>query len=129
MRFSLRPLRVALLGLLALAAPAFADPAQNGPWLHATSLIGQPKYPEGFKHYDYVNPDAPKGGLARLSNMGGFDTFNPILPKGEAADGLGLVFESLMDRSLDEASKGRRRERHPPRVAGGRLGEWTREQP
>jgi microcin C transport system substrate-binding protein len=104
MRISLRPFRVALLGLLALAAPAFADPAQNGPWLHATSLIGQPKYPEGFKHYDYVNPDAPKGGLARLSNMGGFDTFNPILPKGEAADGLGLVFESLMDRSLDEAS-------------------------
>ena len=86
------------------AAPAFADPAQNGPWLHATSLIGQPKYPEGFKHYDYVNPNAPKGGMARLSSMGSFDTFNPILPQGEPADGLGLVYETLMDRSLDESS-------------------------
>jgi microcin C transport system substrate-binding protein len=100
----LRRTGLALAALLALAAPALADPAQNGPWLHASSLIGQPKYPDGFKHYDYVNPEAPKGGLARLSNMGSFDTFNPILPKGEAADGLGLVYEPLMDRSLDEAS-------------------------
>ncbi|MGN6102608.1 MAG: extracellular solute-binding protein [Devosia sp.] len=93
-----------LLAALALTAPAAADPAQNGPWHHATSLIGEPKYPEGFKHYDYVNPDAPKGGVARLSAMGSFDTFNPILPQGEPADGLGLVYETLMDRSLDEPS-------------------------
>ena len=72
-----------LLAALALTAPAAADPTQNGPWHHATSLIGEPKYPEGFKHYDYVNPDAPKGGVARLSAMGSFDTFNPILPQGE----------------------------------------------
>jgi microcin C transport system substrate-binding protein len=95
---------LALAALLALALPAVADPAQNGPWLNATSLIGQPKYPPGFKHYDYVNPNAPKGGLVRLSSMGSFDTFNPILPQGEPVDGLGLVYESLMDRSLDEAS-------------------------
>lgn len=93
-----------LAATLALAAPAFADPAQNGPWLTATSLIGQPKYQPGFKHYDYVNPDAPKGGTVRLSSMGSFDTFNPVLDQGEPADGIGLVYEALMDRSLDETS-------------------------
>jgi len=101
------PAKAAALAALAaalLSGPALADPAKNGPWLHATSLIGEPKYPEGFKHYDYVNPDAPKGGVVRLSSMGGFDTFNVLLSKGEPADGLGLIYESLMDRSLDEAS-------------------------
>lgn len=79
-----------------------ADPAA-GEWIHATSLVGTPKYPEGFAHFDYVNPEAPKGGLARLSGSGPtFDTLNPILSKGVPADGLGLVFESLMDSSLDE---------------------------
>jgi microcin C transport system substrate-binding protein len=95
---------LALAATLALALPAFADPAQNGPWLHATSLTGPPKYAEGFAHFDYVNPGAPKGGLVRLSSNGSFDTFNPILPQGEPADGLGLVYENLMDRSQDESS-------------------------
>ncbi|MBN9310263.1 MAG: ABC transporter substrate-binding protein, partial [Devosia sp.] len=62
------------------------------------------KYPEGYKQFDYVNPDAPAGGEVRLSSMGGFDTFNPILPAGEPADGLGLVYETLMTPSLDETS-------------------------
>jgi microcin C transport system substrate-binding protein len=93
------------LGVASLALPAAADPAQNGPWHYATSLIGTPKYPENFKHYDYVNPDAPKGGMARLASFSGtFDTFNPILPEGTPADGLGLVYQTLMDRSLDEDS-------------------------
>jgi microcin C transport system substrate-binding protein len=98
------------LSLLVLAAlsltvlPAFADPAQNGPWITGSTLIGAPKYAEGFKHWDYVNPDAPKGGLARLNSLGSFDTFNPILPQGEPADGLGLVYENLMSGSLDDST-------------------------
>ena len=104
MTLPLARLGLALAAFAVMSLPALADPAQNGPWQHATSLIGQPKYAEGFAHYDYVNPDAPKGGLARLSSMGSFDTFNPILPQGEPADGLGLVYETLMDRSMDEAS-------------------------
>ena len=82
-------LRASLLTatLLFTAAPALADPAQNGEWHHATSLLGEPKYPAGFAHFDYVNVDAPKGGLVRLDSMGSFDTFNPILPEGEPADG------------------------------------------
>jgi microcin C transport system substrate-binding protein len=96
---------VLALAVLSLTLPALADPAQNGPWQHATSLTGAPKYPEGFPHYDYVNPAAPKGGAVRLASFAGtFDTFNPILPQGTAADGLGMVYETLMDRSMDEDS-------------------------
>lgn len=90
--------------LLFSAAPAFADPAQNGPWNHATSLLGEPKYPAGFPHFDYVNVDAPKGGLVRLDAMGSFDTFNPILPEGEPGDGIGLVYETLTETPLDDTN-------------------------
>ncbi|MEO8668899.1 MAG: extracellular solute-binding protein, partial [Bauldia sp.] len=66
--------------------------------------IGTPKYQAGFAHFDYVNPNAPKGGTLRLSDVGGFDTLNPSLPKGNPAPGLGLVTESLMTPSMDEVS-------------------------
>lgn len=94
------------LAALALAALLACSPAiaQDKVWHHAGSLIGEPKYPEGFKKFDYVNPDAPVGGVVRLSDMGGFDTFNPILPQGEVASGIGLVFETLTGPSLDENS-------------------------
>ena len=46
----------------------------------ASSLIGEPKYPAGFKHFDYVNPDAPKGGIVRLARQGAFDNFNLVSP-------------------------------------------------
>jgi len=95
--------KLAALTLAALLAfsPAIA---QEKVWHHGGSLIGEPKYPEGFQKFDYVNPDAPVGGVVRLSSMGGFDTFNPILPQGEPADGIGLVFETLTTPSLDETS-------------------------
>lgn len=85
--------------LFVLMHPAIAD---EGEWTHATSLTGTPKYPAGFSQFDYVNPKAPKGGLVRLSSTGSFDTFNPILPRGEVADGIGLIYESLMTPSFDE---------------------------
>lgn len=91
---------LALTALVALS-PALA---QDKVWHHGGSLIGEPKYPEGFPRFDYVNPDAPVGGVVRLSDMGGFDTFNPILPQGEVASGIGLVFETLTTPSLDETS-------------------------
>jgi microcin C transport system substrate-binding protein len=95
--------KLAALTLAALLAfsPAIA---QEKVWHHGGSLIGEPKYPAGFEKFDYVNPDAPIGGEVRLSSMGGFDTFNPILPQGEPADGIGLVFETLTTPSLDETS-------------------------
>ncbi|WP_245408240.1 extracellular solute-binding protein [Zhengella mangrovi] len=84
--------------------PALPDAAARDAeaWHHATALTGTPKYPEGFSRFDYVNADAPKTGRARLASMGSFDTFNPVPTKGEAATGLGLVFETLMVSSLDE---------------------------
>jgi microcin C transport system substrate-binding protein len=93
-------LATALTGLLSLSAGAEDTPVRH----HALSLIGEPKYPADFTHFDYVNPDAPKGGLVRIADVGSFDSLNPVLYKGETATGLGLVFENLMSDSLEESS-------------------------
>lgn len=73
---------------------------------HAFSLYDTPKYPEGFRHFDYVNPDAPKGGELFLANPGratSFDKFNPYSLKGVAAAGVApLMFETLTTTSGDE---------------------------
>lgn len=98
-------MRMKFVALTLAALLAFSPAiAQEKVWHHGGSLIGEPKYPAGFEKFDYVNPDAPVGGVVRLSSMGGFDTFNPILPQGEPADGIGLVFETLTTPSLDETS-------------------------
>ncbi|MEJ8475136.1 extracellular solute-binding protein [Roseibium sp. H3510] len=91
-----------LLCLSILSLPIASVQAAQPEWHHATALTGSPKYGVDVKHFDYVNPNAPKGGLVRLSTSGGFDTFNPILPKGSPAPGVGLVYETLMTSSLDE---------------------------
>lgn len=94
-------LRTALVtALCALSFSAWADEPQ---WQHATALTGTPKYSADAKHFDYVNPDAPKGGLVRMSTSGGFDTFNPILSKGNPAPATSLTYDTLMDLALDEA--------------------------
>jgi microcin C transport system substrate-binding protein len=70
---------------------------------HAVTLYDEPaKYPAGFQHFDYVNPDAPKGGTLRQAGFGGFDSLNPFINKGVAADEIGLVYDTLTKRSLDE---------------------------
>ncbi len=62
-----------------------------------------PKYADNFEHFDYVNPDAPKQGELTMMAQGTFDSLNPYLLKGLSASGLGvLVFESLLEQSLDE---------------------------
>ncbi|MCW8910223.1 MAG: extracellular solute-binding protein, partial [Gammaproteobacteria bacterium] len=65
-----------------------------------------PKYGENFKHFDYVNPEAKKGGKLVLSGFGTFDSLNPYILKGIAADGLSLIFESLLEKSMDEPFTG-----------------------
>ena len=59
-------------------------------WRHGLSLLGEPRYRPGFRHFDYVRPDAPKGGTLRLGQQGTFDNFNPFVSgvKGELEDGL-----------------------------------------
>lgn len=79
----------------ASCAPAIA--------VHALALGGQPKYPPGFLAFDYVNPDAPRGGEVRMAAMGSFDKLNPFTLKGVSAAFLNLLcFESLTIGSLDE---------------------------
>jgi microcin C transport system substrate-binding protein len=107
-------------GALAAAAPALGaaiglptvSPARAQTatgelvWRHALSMFGDLKYPADFKRFDYVNPDAPSGGLVRESAPGTFDNFNIVVTglKGSLAGGVGLIYESLMTESSDEAS-------------------------
>ncbi len=93
--------------LLAAGATLLAAPrghAEERVWRHGSSLMGEPKYPKDFAHFAYVNPQAPKGGTLRLSDTGTFDSFNPVLAKGNAASGLDLIYEHLMTSALDEVS-------------------------
>lgn len=71
---------------------------------HALALHGTPKYPTDFSHFDYVNPDAPKGGTLKLANVSAatFDSLHPFILRGTAAEGIGLVYDTLTERSLDE---------------------------
>ena len=84
------------LCLALFVRPALAEPA------HAIAMHGAPKYGPEFTHFDYVNPNAPKGGLLRLAWVGGFDTLNPFTIKGRSAIGLGLMHDTLMTASSDE---------------------------
>jgi microcin C transport system substrate-binding protein len=71
---------------------------------HGMSLFGDLKYGPDFKHFDYVNPGAPKGGTMRYSAIGTFDTLNPFVIKGIPAAGIGGIFDTLTVRSEDEPS-------------------------
>ena len=112
-------------GILAAAAPALdrlglpmsgpaaaqAQPApQSAPatpqWRHGVALLDEPRYAEGFAHFDYVNPSAPKAGTVRLSVPSTFDNFNQVIAgvKGRLAVAVGLISESLMSASRDEVA-------------------------
>lgn len=68
---------------------------------HAIAMHGHAKYGAGFQHFDYANPNAPVGGTLRLASEGSYDSFNPFIPKGDAANP--GVFETLLTSSDDEA--------------------------
>ena len=87
-----------MLAFIIISTIAAAAPPQP-----SLSLYGDIKYPAGFKHFEYVNPHAPKGGHLNLSAIGSFDNLNPYIIKGEAADGVdSLTNVSLMTQSYDE---------------------------
>lgn len=86
---------------------AHAQAAPDGlKWRHAVSTYGDVKYPAGFKAFDYVKPDAPKGGTVRLFELGTFDNFNPVIQglKGSLARGATMIIQTLTTRSQDEPS-------------------------
>ena len=90
--------RAGLLSLLCMAA-ALTEAAPR----HALTLYGEkPKYPADFQHFEYVNPEAPKGGTLRQAGFGSFDSLNPFINKGVAADDIGLIYDTLTTNSLDE---------------------------
>ena len=79
--------------------------AQSEPqWRHALSLFGDIKYPANFKQFDYVNPTAPKGGVARMISLGTFDNFNIAVAgvKGSIAPAVSMIYDTLMAKSQDE---------------------------
>jgi len=81
-----------------LAAPALADETPR----YGMSMYGDLKYPPDFKHFEYVNPSAPRGGAIKLASIGTFDTLNPFTLKGVAAAGVGMLFQTLTVNSGDE---------------------------
>jgi microcin C transport system substrate-binding protein len=91
---------------LLLAGLTFASAvaaAENGK--HGLSAFGELKYPPDFKHFEWVNPDAPKGGRMAMIGTAAvttFDSFNAFILKGDSAQGLGHLYDSLMTRALDE---------------------------
>jgi microcin C transport system substrate-binding protein len=75
----------------------------RGTWVHAMAWGALPKYPPDFRHFDYVNPDAPRGGTLTMDGFGSFDKLNPFTLKGLTAAGVGfLLFDTLTEQSEDE---------------------------
>ncbi len=92
-------LLMCLAGFMALAAPtAWAAEVRQ----HALSLVGTPKFGPDFKHFSWVDPNAPKGGSIRVRGIGTFDSLNRFSAKGMPALGIEHVYDRLLTPSLDE---------------------------
>ncbi len=104
--------------ILALAAAAAPDAS------HGYSYIYGLKYPPDFAHFDYVNPDAPRGGTLRTPGFGNYDSFNPILDRGVAPAGISFlgfpkfIYDSLLEPAIDEPASQYGRLAHSVRVQG-----------
>ena len=96
-----RRLNSAVAWLVAVSAVIGAAPARAEP-AHAIAMHGEPMHGPGFAHFDYADPEAPKGGRLVLGPVGSFDSLNPFVIKGVPAAGLNLVFERLLKRGRDE---------------------------
>lgn len=101
------PLRITALALLLLGSGAMAEETGSGGTItsYGISTFGDLKYPSDFKHFDYADPDAAQGGTMVFRGTGAsqtFDSLNPFILKGEPAQGLGLLYDSLLTGSLDE---------------------------
>lgn len=94
-----------ICSIIVIVPAAFAAEAPH--FAHGVSDFGNFKYPEGFAHFDYVNPDAPKGGILKLSTPTSFNSFTPIIPKGIRPPGthvieLSMLYDPLFWPSDDE---------------------------
>ncbi|MET3662180.1 extracellular solute-binding protein [Aquamicrobium ahrensii] len=96
-------------GLVCAVLALGVHDARADEWHTSSSLVGGSKYGENFERYDYVNPDAPKGGTLNSTVLGTFDSFNPYIVQGTPAAGLvqfggGLLYDTLMEQATDEGS-------------------------
>ena len=89
---------IAIISTITVGAPANGQSLKS----HGLSAFGDLKYKPEFKNFDYVNPDAPRGGTIRLWGLDSFDSLNPFILKGVSADRIGLIHASLMERAMDE---------------------------
>jgi microcin C transport system substrate-binding protein len=92
----------ALSALAFLTTAVAASAAGTGGPAHALAMHGAPKFGSEFTHFDYANPNAPKGGSRVMDGTGTFDSLNPFILQGNPA-GVGVIYDSLMVQSVDEA--------------------------
>ncbi len=99
-------LGLAMIAMIPATGTSWGDAqdAANQTRHHGLSLIGKPQYGPDFKHFDWVNPDAPKGGKIRQYAPGSFDSLNAFSVKGDSAAALSLIYDTLMTTSPDEPS-------------------------
>lgn len=100
---------ILVIATLSLTLSAMRASADEIIYQHGYAFLSDPAYPPNYQHFDYVNPDAPKGGRIRVAEMGNWDSFNPLSTKGRLAGGMGfwnrdqnLLWDSLLVPSLDE---------------------------
>ena len=91
---------LSLFFVLLVTAAHASDPTIQT--THALTLYGAPRYSADFEHFDYVNPEAPKGGAIRLAAIGTYDNLNPFILKGVSAAGSLLIYNRLCTKSQDE---------------------------
>lgn len=93
-----------LLSAISISSVSYACP-DNHTCSHAKAMWGQPKYDKDFTHFDYTNPNAPKGGILRRAAIGSFDSFNSNILKGIPArgSGVGMIYDTLLTDSGDES--------------------------
>ena len=92
--------------VICTSLPSFAQEMTATP-RHGVAMHGDVKYGPDFAHFDYANPEAPKGGTLKLGTVGSFDSLHPFIIKGSSAAGLSFLgnshlYESLMEQSYDE---------------------------
>jgi len=102
-----RMLLAPLLLAICLAPPTAANAQEAGTTstvAHGASLFGDLKYPPDFPYFDYVNPNAPKGGRIRIASLGTYDSFNAYIVRGTPSTWTGLLYDTLLASALDEPS-------------------------
>ena len=105
---TMQPTQMRRIGWLLLSTVLLlSDQTRAGEISHGMSFFGDLKYPPNFKHLDYVNPDAPKGGTLKLPNQGSFDTLNSFIRKGRKASGLAGTSITIYDRLMADVDDGK----------------------